>query len=626
MGQKMQRHLKENRLDARWRRILLEAKAFMPDDVRDAHVVNEGEDAQKGFKLQRISPERVLEREKEFCEDRKINDPEHGLYAVADGVSTGFGSVASEITARFAQARLGASLDKKLARLKSSPNVTEGMVNDLVAREIQRMVQDANQAVKRLAENKPEFKQASSTFAGVKTVQLPDGRMRGYFAKVGDSRMYLQRGERLQQLTSDDSFRQVKIETNLQTGDLTIDEAREIDQYMHFDDLNPLQKKLAQDRSSITEVVGVPGKADNLQYVPEQAELAFYDEESDEEWNDVRGSASDVRYIDLQPGDRLLLATDGLTDNVVDQQIANVLLRNQNDQFAERALQETGMKIARMETDRSHPDDTSAVVETIGEGRTEVFEKEREPESAYTPEQAAEWLEKRSQVDRQIMVMQREMQRQKNESVGTEVILQGDLAYTQLKQERARLDYWIARSELDRLVEDLPPRLETGTSVRLLENWEERPQPHQVIGYDEASQEYVIALPGKKERRINRFVLEMQQNDIKLRLDDVIAIPMQQADGSWEPEDGFQAVGFSEEGEVVLQKTTGDTLERHLLSQTEATQHLRERIAFGADLARNKELHLETFKHLEVEEKNLTETLEAWKRHQKRQQAETLAK
>jgi protein phosphatase len=96
-------------------------------------------------------------------------------------------------------------------------------------------------------------------------------------AHLGDSRAYLQRAGRLEQLTRDHSL----VQNQLDRGELT-----------------PAEVVLARTRSGPTRFIGMPGRA-----------------------------TADVQLVALQPGDRLLLCSDGLTDMLLDDDIAAVLAK-----------------------------------------------------------------------------------------------------------------------------------------------------------------------------------------------------------------------------------------------------------------------------------------------------------
>ena len=106
------------------------------------------------------------------------------------------------------------------------------------------------------------------------TVLSLNGRQ-AYFAHVGDSRIYLLRGNSFKQMTEDHSY----VETLVRRGELTAEEAR----------IHPMKNVLTQAVGAVT----------NLQI--------------------------DTANFQAEPGDLFLLCSDGLTNMVDDASIAKIL-------------------------------------------------------------------------------------------------------------------------------------------------------------------------------------------------------------------------------------------------------------------------------------------------------------
>ena len=135
---------------------------------------------------------------------------------------------------------------------------------------ISRAVLDLSEAVQAEAATDPELEGMAATLV----MALVDGAV-AHVAHVGDSRAYLARGGQLEQLTDDHSLAAELV----QNGVLSADEASN----------HPFAH-------SITQAIGLP--------------------------NPLQPS---VRPVELSPGDRLLLCSDGLTDMVDDDGIAAIL-------------------------------------------------------------------------------------------------------------------------------------------------------------------------------------------------------------------------------------------------------------------------------------------------------------
>jgi protein phosphatase len=208
-------------------------------------------------------------------EDRFVADPEHHLFLVADGMGgQEFGErasgLAAEIIPRVMNARLAAKEEPDKAML------------DALA--------EANQAIIQAGRHQPAGRRMGTT--AVVAVQQDD---RVYVAGLGDSRAYLIRGDRVEQLTVDHSVAKA-LELN---GTLTAEQAKN----------SPWQHVLYK----------FLGCAE----MPEGPE---------------------VRPFEPQAGDRLLLASDGLTNHVTDEDLREGARKFQDmqhwaDHLVEMALQ-----------------------------------------------------------------------------------------------------------------------------------------------------------------------------------------------------------------------------------------------------------------------------------------------
>jgi protein phosphatase len=182
-------------------------------------------------------------------EDSYVVDRDHQLFLVADGMGgqergEQASSLAAEIIPRVVQDKLAARED--------------------VSRAVQDALAEANQAIVRAGLGQPEGRRMGTT--AVLAVRQAD---RVYVAGLGDSRAYLVRGDRVEQLTVDHSVAKA-LEAS---GTLTAEQARH----------SPWQHVLYK-------FLGC-------------AEMA---------------EGADVRPFTPEAGDRLLLASDGLTNFVTD--------------------------------------------------------------------------------------------------------------------------------------------------------------------------------------------------------------------------------------------------------------------------------------------------------------------
>jgi PPM family protein phosphatase len=217
-------------------------------------------------------------------EDAALATPR--LVAVADGVG---GHAAGEVASRIAIDAL-AGLEKR--------RITGSLAEELAA-----AVGEGNARVGFTAQARPQLAGMATT---VTAVAADDGLL---VASVGDSRAYLLRGGRLEQLTRDDSLVQELVDG----GHLTPEQAREHPQ-----------------RSVVT--AALDGRS---------------------------GLEPAVGHYDARPGDRVLLCSDGLSDLVDAETIAGTL------QVADR--EEAADALVRLALEAGGRDNVTVVIADVAD-------------------------------------------------------------------------------------------------------------------------------------------------------------------------------------------------------------------------------------------------------------------
>jgi len=212
-------------------------------------------------------------RKRKGNEDSLIASPEQRLFVVADGMG---GHAAGEVASKVAVD----SINEFVCLTGGDEEITwpfgldTGISYD--GNRLKTSVRYANRKVLEAVKEKAEYEGMATTVAAV----LVDGATAN-IAHVGDSRVYLFRGGELQQLTSDHSW----VNEQLQSGIISADQARS----------HPL-------RNVVTRALG--GKVD-LQV--------------------------DIQAQPMEPGDILLVCSDGLTTMVPDEEITRVLAEASGD-------------------------------------------------------------------------------------------------------------------------------------------------------------------------------------------------------------------------------------------------------------------------------------------------------
>lgn len=279
------------------------------------------------------------ERHPERNEDSLIADRRHGLAAVFDGVG---GSVAGEVASQIAAHVLKRGWHKALKNQPEDVQSNLGPYHDLDAPSIlEQLAIDAHKEIRldsekkasEHAERSPWLDDQATTLAAAVLIKQdnPDAYALIY-VHVGDSRIYLLRAnESIKRLTNDDSILTELVNNN----EIEEEEALYIDQATDTNELSELEYICFQQRNGITQALG-----------------------------DAQLPKVHSGQAQLQPGDRLLLCTDGIHDNLTDVEIETVI-RDSKRTTAAKKLVEQALQRSQEETSlRAKSDDMSAIVVT----------------------------------------------------------------------------------------------------------------------------------------------------------------------------------------------------------------------------------------------------------------------
>lgn len=219
-------------------------------------------------------------RKRSANEDSYLADGKLQLFVVADGMG---GHAAGEVASRIAVE----SIEDFITYTSNDKEITWPFEFDetlsMAGNRLKSAIQTAHAKVLEATSQKKEFQGMATT---VVAVLVEDGKAQ--VAHVGDSRAYMVREGKLIQLTSDHSW----VNEQLRTGAITSQQARN----------HPY-------RNIVTRALGGPNPVD-----------------------------VDVSEEPLQKSDIILLCSDGLNTMITDEQILDILTRNQDD--LEKACQE----------------------------------------------------------------------------------------------------------------------------------------------------------------------------------------------------------------------------------------------------------------------------------------------
>jgi serine/threonine protein phosphatase PrpC len=201
---------------------------------------------------------------REKNEDAWTAVPEMGLFIVSDGIGGNFaGEVASQIVVE--------ALPKLLReRIAPSAGSDEDLTDDQVGDRIKDAICELSNDLRARTKHEPGLEGMGAT---VVIALVRDDKV--HIAHMGDSRAYLVRDAGLKQLTHDHSLVQLLIDNEA---------------------IEPEEATTHPSHGQLTRSVGMEGEP-----LPE------------------------ANVFQLQPGDRILLCTDGLTGMIQDQELCNLM-------------------------------------------------------------------------------------------------------------------------------------------------------------------------------------------------------------------------------------------------------------------------------------------------------------
>ena len=222
--------------------------------------------------------------------------PDLTVNIVADGMG---GQAAGEIASRKAVDIIPRELRK---------NLTANLNGEGVKSTVRRAIVQANEEIMAMGALDKDMKNMGTTV--VMAVWRKGGEV--FIAGVGDSRAYLIRSKRIQQLTVDHSLAQALVEAKT---------------------ISPAEAKDHRFRNVLWKYLG----------------------------SKEVGEGPDVQVVQVQSGDRFLLCSDGLTGVVPDEQLATVI-------SAATDMQQLAEGLGQLALDQGSRDNVSCVVMEVIEG------------------------------------------------------------------------------------------------------------------------------------------------------------------------------------------------------------------------------------------------------------------
>jgi serine/threonine protein phosphatase PrpC len=275
------------------------------------------------------------ERHPERNEDSFLIEQHSGLIAVFDGVG---GSVAGDVASQAARRATLSGWKSALGQIYRQRNAQRFLkdcdqVDFCIL--LQHLIEHADEIIRTDGVREAGTDDLATTVAIAALCHRPGkNEFNMVYAHVGDSRVYLlKKDEPLQRMTIDDGLLGKLIENEI----VNEEDARRIDQAMRAEDLSDAEISYFRMRGGITQALGGP--------LPPEIHIA---------------------EIPIAIGDRILLCTDGIHDNLTDLEIEEIL-RKAPRNAAARLLVEYALLRSREErqiTIRAKPDDMTAIVLT----------------------------------------------------------------------------------------------------------------------------------------------------------------------------------------------------------------------------------------------------------------------
>lgn len=217
---------------------------------------------------------------RENNEDSHLLDLEHGVFVVADGVG---GSTGGEIASQRLVQQIGESAEELSTLARGGNPIFDREHRERVFARLLAKVQEANAAIFEVGKEVDPMSPPATT---CDVVVLSE--QAAFIAHVGDSRVYLLRGGEIFRITEDHTFYE-------QLRQEDVDDPAVLDRY----------------RNVLTRSIGGRPQVD-----------------------------VDALFIDLQPGDHLLMCSDGLTDYLGGAELLELALREEGEALAQAYIDE----------------------------------------------------------------------------------------------------------------------------------------------------------------------------------------------------------------------------------------------------------------------------------------------
>lgn len=292
-------------------------------DPKPSEQLNPSESLQKlgiEIRAKSISSEQHADRN----EDSIFNLPENNAFGVFDGMG---GHAAGDVASRIARDHVG----------KSIKELPEGLSLEQTERSLSTILKEAHEKILQQARSNPSLKDMGTTASVVKIWEGLQGERKAVIGNVGDSRVYVRRANgSLEQITLDDnSIRQMMARQIISGAEARALQSK-LSNATDLSKLTPQEQNIYNNRNVIAQALG----HDNV--------------------------SPRIHVVDIRVGDKLIVTSDGIHDNLTDNEISRILAQGPNNQAAvERLIESSRSRSRDTNHIRSKPDDMSALVAEI---------------------------------------------------------------------------------------------------------------------------------------------------------------------------------------------------------------------------------------------------------------------
>lgn len=285
---------------------------------------NQKKDKEKALPRQEKTPEDfditikslASDKHPDQNEDATIQMNDKKIFGVLDGMG---GHAAGNVASEEAKNYISETLQ----------NLPEELSLELTQKELEKVLFGANDKLLQLAKENPALKGMGTTASIVKIWEGAQGEKKAVIANIGDSRVYVHRANgQLDQVTLDDNIINKEVKDEKQAKIIQ----DKLNNVIEPNTLTDKEKMLFKHRNEISQALGI-------------------------RWIKPR-----MFTVDIHEGEKLIVTSDGIHDNLTDKEIARILNAAPDSQSAVENLTDASRNRSREQHPRAKADDMSAIV------------------------------------------------------------------------------------------------------------------------------------------------------------------------------------------------------------------------------------------------------------------------